>query len=115
VLDGVLTSFFWDAAASSDQAVQLDADLQVLRQDEVGAWMAFARAVSPNGQVFVSTEVDFASGSRSLVLWRNDPDNNFPRLAELPLEGQLSGLAFDGTGETLYVVTYAPDHVLVVQ
>jgi hypothetical protein len=71
--------------------------------------------VSPNGRTFVSWDFQPYSRDTSVVLWSADADAGFPRLATIPVEGQVSGAAFDGTGETLYVVTRGPDRVIVVE
>jgi hypothetical protein len=71
-------------------------------------------AVSPNARLLVSTEAELSGGSR-LTLWHLDAGAGFPVVASLPLEGVLSGLAFEPDGARLYAVTRGPDRIVIIE
>jgi hypothetical protein len=121
VLDGDLWAFWWDRNADGElqvHATGLTASASSLSE---GSSFVLADpfyqvlAVSPNGRTFVSWDLQPFSHDTSVVLWSSDSAAGFPRRATIPVQGQVTGVAFDGTGEALYVVTRGPDRILVVE
>jgi hypothetical protein len=54
-------------------------------------------------------------GLTSLRVVALEPAAGFPTADRIELPASVVGLAFDGTGERLYVVTRSPDQVLVLE
>jgi hypothetical protein len=69
-------------------------------------------AVSPNGRTLVMWE--YRGLDTALRLFSADPSTGFAELGYIPLDGTITGAAFDDTGERLYVVTQAPDRVVII-
>jgi hypothetical protein len=111
-LDGVLWTFHWQAGAFV--GTQLDATLRKVRS--VAMPEAFDRilAVSPNGRTFVTWEYQPWSWETSVVVWAAE-GAGWERIGTVPLPGVVSGVAFAGTGEALYVLTRSPDRVVVLE
>jgi hypothetical protein len=115
VLDGSLHAFYWDADGTL-RAAGLDSDL-VARSDAALDDLFYSiLAVSPNGRTFVSWDFQpFSQRDTSVVVWSADAAAGFPRLATIPVEGQVSAAAFGATGEQLYVLTRGPDRIVVLE
>lgn len=113
-LDGQDWAFYWDASMDL-HAVALTDALVPIRDRLVGDSFYSVLAVSPNGLTFVSWEFQPFSRDTSVVVWGGDGAGGFSRRATLPVAGQVTGAAFDATGEALYVVTRGPDRIVVVE
>jgi len=114
VLDGALWAFYW-GEGSDLHGVALDGNL-VAKSDAVLSDAFYSiLAVSPNGRTFVSWDFQPYSRDTSVVVWSASAAEGFRRRTTIPVQGQVSGVAFDGTGEALYVVTRGPDRVLVIE
>jgi hypothetical protein len=121
VLDGELWAFWWDRDAGGD--LQLHATGLTARSTSLSETSSFVvadlfyqvLAVSPNGRTFVSWDLQPFSHDTSVVLWSADSAAGFPRRTTIPVQGQVTGVAFSDTGEALYVVTRGPDRILVVE
>jgi hypothetical protein len=118
VLDGTLWAFWWEVASASQldlHAVELTSSFTsgttFVQPDVFYAILA----VSPNGRTFVSWDYQPFSRDTSVIIWSADAAAGFARLATIPVEGQVTGVAFDGTGEALYVLTRGPDRVIVLE
>lgn len=71
---------------------------------------------SPNGRTMVVAEEGLLGGGlTSLRVVSLEPAAGFPTVDRIELPAAVVGLAFDGTGERLYVVTRSPDQVLVLE
>jgi hypothetical protein len=71
---------------------------------------------SPNGRTMVVAEEGLLGGGlTSLRVVALEPAAGFPTADRIELPASVVGLAFDGTGERLYVVTRSPDQVLVLE
>jgi hypothetical protein len=71
---------------------------------------------SPNGRTVAFPERGLLSGGlTSLRVVALEPAGGFPTLHLIELSAPVVGLAFDETGERLYVVTRSPDQLLVVE
>jgi hypothetical protein len=46
--------------------------------------------------------------------FRADPGLGFPEVGRLVFENRVTGLAFDATGERLYVLTQGPDRIVTI-
>jgi hypothetical protein len=116
------------AAFIDDQpwAFYLDGTFSPLaaRLDASGSWVDERARLSPdadalpspNRRTSVTWEQATVPGSTgALQLWSSDPDTGFAPLSSVALPGDVSGLAFDASGERLYVVTRNPDLLLVVE
>jgi hypothetical protein len=114
ILDGSLRAFYWDASDTL-HAVGLDSDLVAGSDDPLADIFYSIIAVSPNGRTFVSWDFQPFSRDTSVVVWSSDAAAGFPRLATIPVPGQVSAAAFSGTGEQLYVVTRGPDRIVVLE
>jgi hypothetical protein len=113
VLGGTLWAFYWDG--TEDHAVELSSALDAVRDVPLGDYLNQVLAVSPNGRTFVSWESQPFSENTSVVVWAADPEAAFPRLATIPIEGQVTGAAFDATGEKLFVLARGPGRIVVVE
>jgi hypothetical protein len=121
VLDGDLWAFWWDRNDVGE--LQVHATGLAASTSSVSEGSSFllkdpfyqVLAVSPNGRTFVSWDLQPFSHDTSVVLWSSDAVAGFPRRATIPVQGQVTGVAFDETGEALYVVTRGPDRILVVE
>ena len=72
--------------------------------------------VSPNGRTLVTWGPGPLGGSTTLLhVWSLEPAAAFPEVTSVALQGTLAGLAYDESGERLYLVTRSPSQVLVVQ
>ncbi len=113
VLDDLLWTFHRDAG-DAFVATQLDDALAHPRS--VAMREAFDRilAVSPNGLTFVTWEYQPWSWETSVVVWAAG-GGAFERVATVPVQGVVSGVAFGGTGEALYVLARSPDRVVVLE
>lgn len=71
---------------------------------------------SPNGRTVVAFESGLASEEiTSLAVVSTDPATGFATLDRIELGAPIVGAAFDDTGERLFVVTRAPDQLLVLE
>jgi len=113
LLGGTLWAFYWDG--TEDHAVELSGSLTEVRDVPIGDYLNQVLAVSPNGRTFVSWESQPFSENTSVVVWAADPTAAFPRLATIPIEGQVTGAAFDPTGEKLFVLARGPGRIVVVE
>jgi hypothetical protein len=113
ILDGSLHAFYWDGGTL--HAVDLDSDLVARSDTALEDSFYSIIAVSPNGRTFVSWDFQPFSRDTSVVIWSSDATAGFPRLATIPVPGQVSAAAFSGTGEQLYVVTRGPDRIVVLE
>jgi outer membrane protein assembly factor BamB len=107
-------------------ALFLDATLapRAARLDATGQWVDDRARLSPdadalsspNRRTLVTWELATVPGATgALQLWSADPATGFAPLSAVSLPAAVSGLAFDPTGERLYVVTRDPDLLLVVE
>lgn len=112
-LDGALWVFHW--AGGTLLATELDDALAPMGGSRTMA-EGFDRilAVSPNGRTFVTWEHQPWSSDTSVVVWAAGA-SGWERAATVPVSGVVSGVAFGGTGEALYVLTRSPDRVVVVE
>lgn len=122
VLDGGLWAFYWDPRTNDPNddefhAVGLSETLTTEPGTDVVLPDPFysVLAVSPNGRTFVSWDFQQFSSETSVVIWSGDPATGFARLETIPVQGQVAGAAFDGTGEKLYVVTRSPERIVVIE
>jgi hypothetical protein len=69
-------------------------------------------AVSPNGRKLVMWE--YRGLDTALRLFSADPATGFAEWGYVPLEGTITGAAFDASGERLYVLTQGPDRILTI-
>ncbi|MFT3914418.1 MAG: IPT/TIG domain-containing protein [Anaeromyxobacteraceae bacterium] len=113
VLGGTLWAFYWDG--DQDHAVELDDGLTQVQDIPLGDYLNQILAVSPNGRTFVSWESQPFSENTSVVIWSADPDAGMPRVATVPVIGQVTGAAFDPSGEKLYVTMQRPGRILVIE
>jgi hypothetical protein len=114
VLGGELRAFTWDGLDRL-HAIGFDGDLTKM-SDAILADVFFSIvAVSPNGRTFVSWDLQPYSTDTSVVVWSADAAAGFPRLATIPVQGQVTGAAFDASGERLYVTTRGPDRIVVLE
>jgi PKD repeat protein len=119
-VDGQLWAFYWDGS-STDHAVQLDPDRDLAvvsgSSNRLSDTLLNVVTVSPNGKTLVSWERQPFSQNTSVVFWSAADAffYGFPRIATVPLDGLVSGAAFDGTGEKLYVLTRNPDRIVVLE
>lgn len=107
-------AFYWDGSWKL-HAVALTGAFQTGADQQLADPFYSVIAVSPNGQTFVSWDFQPFSRDTSVVVWSVDATGVFSRRATIPVAGQVSGAAFDGTGEKLYVVTRGPDRILVLE
>jgi outer membrane protein assembly factor BamB len=71
---------------------------------------------SPNRRTLITWDPATVPGATgALQVWSADPSTRFAPLSSMALPANVSGLAFDPTGERLYVVTRDPDLLLVVE
>jgi hypothetical protein len=112
VLDGALWVFH--QAGETFLATELDAALRGVRTVAMAQTFERILAVSPNGRTFVTAEPRQYTQDSSVAVWTRGAAA-FERGSTVPVEGAVSGVAFDGTGEALYVLTRAPDRVVVVE
>jgi hypothetical protein len=113
LLDGAPWAFHADAAGDF-VATELDGALQPRRTVAMPETFDRIVAVSPNGRTFVTWEYQAWSLDANVVVW-GTRDGAWARVATVPVQGAVSGVAFAGTGEALYVLTRAPDRVVVVE
>ncbi|HET8539650.1 MAG TPA: hypothetical protein VFL83_07240 [Anaeromyxobacter sp.] len=113
VLDGALWAFHRDAAGAF-VATRLDGALAPVGSVPMAEAFARILAVSPNGRTFVTWEYQPYSQDTSVVVWGAGA-GAWERAATVPVEGLVSGVAFSGSGEALYVLTRAPDRVVVLE
>jgi hypothetical protein len=100
---------------SSTSTTLLGPDLTVLRDDVTLAdAIPAVHAISPNGRLLVTRELVPVAGATVLRFTRADPDAGFPQIDQILVEGNVEGMAFDGTGERLWLVTRSPDAVVLV-
>jgi hypothetical protein len=118
-LDGTLWAFYWDSSTGAEllHAVALTDLLTAVPGTDVVLDDPFYTivAVSPNGGTFVTWERQPFSMDTSAVIRSPDGNGGFVRQATIPVRGQITGAAFDLTGEHLYVVTRGPDQIVVVE
>jgi hypothetical protein len=95
-------------------AVLLAPDLSVARTVQLAAPIGAVHAVSPNGRLLVERAIGGTPGETILRVFRADPDAGFPQIDQIVVEGNVEGLAFDGTGERLWLITRSPDGVVLV-
>lgn len=69
-------------------------------------------AISPNGRKLVMWE--YRGLDTALRIFSADPATGFAEQGYVPLEGTITGAAFDATGERLYVLTQGPDRILTL-
>lgn len=69
-------------------------------------------ALSPNGRKLVTWE--FRGLDTALRIFSADPATGFAERGYVPLEGTITGAAFDATGERLYVLTQRPDRIVTL-
>jgi hypothetical protein len=110
-VDGQAWAFFLDASFAR-QAAPLEgagfgAPVERLGGDGDGL-------VSPNGRTRLTWGAG-PLGGEVLHVWSLDPALAFGELTSVSLGAALGGLAFDASGERLYVVTRGPDRLLVLQ
>jgi hypothetical protein len=111
-LDGVLWVFHWDGDAFL--GTQLGGALGTIRSVPMAEAFDRILAVSPNGRTFVTWEYQPYSLDTSVVVWAAG-GIGYERVATVPVQGAVSGVAFAGTGEALYVLTRSPDRVVVLE
>jgi hypothetical protein len=92
----------------------LDDALAPVRAVPVAVDIPAVHAVSPNGRLLVERVTGGAAGETILHFYRADPDAGFPLVDAISVEGNVQGLAFDSSGERLWIVTSAPDRVVLV-
>jgi hypothetical protein len=116
VLDGDLWAFYWGATGELHAVALSDELTAVPGTDAVVPDPFFSIvAVSPNRRTFVSWDLPAYSEDTNVLVWSADPAAGFPRLARIPVTGQVTGAAFDSTGEKLYVLTRGPDRIVVLE
>jgi len=113
VLLGSLWAFYWDG--EQDHAVELSDAMTQLQDVPLGDYLNQVLAVSPNGRTFVSWESQPFSENTSIVVWSADDVDALPRAATIPLDGQVTGAAFDPSGEKLYVTLQNPGRIVVLE
>ncbi len=113
LLDGVLWVFHWDATGAF-VGTELGSALDFVRSVPMAEAFDRILAVSPNGRTFVTWEYQPWSWETSVVVWAAG-GSGYERVATVPLQGVVSGVAFGGTGEALYVLTRSPDRVVVLE
>jgi secreted PhoX family phosphatase len=86
-----------------------------VRDIPLGDYLNQVLAVSPNGKTFVSWESQPFSENTSIVVWSVDELASLGRAATIPLDGQVTGAAFDPTGEKLYVTMQNPGRIVVLE
>ena len=102
------------AADAGGEALLLGPDLGVVRTVPLAAPLGTIHAVSPNGRLLIQRAIGGSPGETVLRVFRADPDAGFPQIDQIVVEGNVEGMAFDGTGERLWLVTRAPDGVVLV-
>jgi hypothetical protein len=102
------------AADSGGEALLLGPDLAVARTVPLAGPVDAVHAVSPNARLLVQRVIGGTPGETVLRVFRADPDAGFPQLDQIVVEGNVEGLAFDGTGERLWLITRSPDGVVLV-
>ncbi len=114
LLDGVLWAFH-DDGAGAFVASRLDEDLRLAEAFPMAERFDRVLAVSPNGRTFLTSEHQPWSRDTSVVVWAAAGGGGWERVATVPVQGAVSGVAFGGTGEALYVLTRSPDRVVVLE
>jgi len=112
LLDGVLWVFHWEGEVF--QGTQLGAVLAPIRTVPMAEAFDRILAVSPNGRTFVTWEHQPYSWDTSVVVFAAG-GIGYSRVATVPVQGTVSGVAFDGTGEALHVLTRSPDRVVRIE
>jgi hypothetical protein len=113
----LLEDGLWLLGGASGTATSLldPLDLSLLRTDVVLAdAIPAVHAVSPNGRLLVCRDLDPVAGATVLRFYRADPDAGFPQVDQIVVPGNVEGLAFDGSGERLWLITRSPDAVVLV-
>jgi hypothetical protein len=100
--------------ASAPSAFLYGPDLEIARTVALAGAAPVVEAVSPNGRLLVERVIGGAAGETLLRFYRADPDAGFPEIDGVVVEGNVEGLAFDETGERLWIVTRGPDRVVLV-
>lgn len=95
-------------------AALLGPDLAVARTVALAGDAPAGAIASPNGRLLVERVVGGPAGQTVLRFYRADPEVGFPLVDTLVLDGVVEGLTFDATGERLWVVTRAPDRIVLV-
>jgi hypothetical protein len=95
-------------------ATLLGPDLAEVRTVTLADVIPAVHAVSPNGRLLVYRAPVQVEGETLLRFYRADPDAGFPQLDQIVVPGEVQGLAFDGTGERLWLITRSPDGVVLV-
>lgn len=101
-------------ALAGDAASLLGPDLAPVRSVALAAPIPAVHAVSPNRRLLVYREPVGGAGETVLAFYRADPEAGFPQIDRIVVEGNVEGLAFDATGERLWVVTRGPDRIVLV-
>jgi hypothetical protein len=128
-LRGTVPGFLTGATFVDDQPWALYLDTALLeplaaRLDAAGALVEARPRVnsdasslaSPNRRTLVTWDQSMVSGATgALQVWSSDPATGFAPLSSVALPANVSGLAFDATGQRLYVVTRDPDLLLVIE
>jgi hypothetical protein len=99
---------------SAHEALLLGPDLSVARTVALAGDAPAGAIVSPNGRLLVERLMDGAGTGTILRFYRADPETAFPLIGTLVVDGLVEALTFDVTGERLWLVTRAPDRILLV-
>ncbi len=67
------------------------------------------RAISPNGRMLIR------ESPGGLQVRRVDPRADMPVTSDIAIEGKVTGVTFNAAGDTAWVVTRAPERLLVLQ
>ncbi len=111
-VDGVL----WVASASADGSVVQAESMtgsppRVVDAVALDGPIGDLVAISPNGRMLVAV----SPGTRDVLLYRADPEAHFPLVADVAVAGTVTGVAFDESGETAYVITRVPEQLVALE
>lgn len=96
------------------RAFLLGPDLAVARTVTLAGDAPVEALPSPNGRLLIERVVGGPSAQTVLRFYRADPEVGFPLLDTLVVDGVVEGITFDPSGERLWLVTRAPDAVVLV-
>jgi hypothetical protein len=110
-VDGVL----WVASAAADGSVVQAESMtgsppRVVDAVALDGPLGDLVAISPNGRMLVAV----SPGTRDVLLYRADPEAHFPLVADVAVAGTVTGVAFDESGETAYVITRVPEQLIAL-
>jgi hypothetical protein len=112
-LEEGLWVFWYDSASGGVLATLLDDGMLEVRTVPTGGALTAIHAVSPNGRLLAYRETSVGVGF-PVRFFRADPGLGFPEVGRLVFENRVTGLAFDATGERLYVLTQGPDRIVTI-